>query len=241
MMKPAIAVFITVLLVAPALCAAEETLRPLDLIEHAERYLRRTVAMDIVEPLRGPTTKESLSRAQYGQVEVAIPEGSAGSLALVPANFHPNDPARYRGKFDRVLTSPLRVRGELLRDDEMSRDKRAAYVFRVATSETLTLEPPLAVRSVAEIAADPKRFDRRQIEYEGMYRHGFEISALDKEIWLATDVATTYVGRPAGGGTPAAPRRVRVTGILFAHPGAHYGHLGGHRYQLQAIRLEYLP
>ncbi len=216
-------------------------MRPLDLIEHADRHLGRTVAVDIVEPLRGPATKEALARSEYGQVEISIPEGGAASLALVPAHFHPNDPTRYREKFDQVLKSPLRVRGELMRDDEMSREKRPAYVFRVASSEPLTLEAPVAVRSLAEIAADAKRFDRRAIEYEGSYRQGFEVSALDKDIWLATSPATTVIGRPAGGSSAATPRRVRVTGILFARPNAHYGHLGGYRYQLQATHLEYLP
>jgi len=219
---------------------AQEALRPLDLLQQADRHLGKTVVMDIVEPLRGPATKEALARAEYGQVEVSIPEGHAATLSLVPGNFHPNDPARYRDKFDRVLTSPLRVRGELLRDEEMSKEKRPAYVFRVVAVEPLTLGPPMAVGSLAEIAADPRRFDRKVIDYEGSYRHGFEVSALDKDIWLATDSGAAVLNKPPAS-SAVTPRRVRVTGILFARPGAHYGHMGGYRYQLQATRLEYLP
>lgn len=230
------------LLLAAAAASPSEApaLQPLELLAQAGRQLGKTVTLDIVEPLRGPSTPEALARAEYGKVEVEIPESRAGSLALVPANFHLNDEERYRGKFDRVLESPIRVRGELLKDEEMSENtKRPVYVFRVAAVEPLTLDPPVKVASLAELTASAAKLDRKLIEYEGSYRHGFEISALDKDIWLSTHERTAMVAKPSGG-SAIAGRRVRVTGILLARPGARYGHLGGYKYMLVASRVEYL-
>ena len=68
-----------------------------------------------------------LARLEYGQVEIRIPEGLNGRLSLVPQAFRMNDPNRYRQKFDRVIESPVRVRGEFLSDDEMSKAQRRPY------------------------------------------------------------------------------------------------------------------
>ena len=212
-------------------------LRPAELVENANTYLNQTVDLEIVEPLYGPSRPEDLARIEYGQVEVRMPEGMSGTLSLVPAAFKANDPNRYRNKFDRVIESPVRVKGELLKDDEMSKAAhRPAYVVRVLSMEPVVMGPPQKVASLDVIKNDPAKWDRRQIEYEGIYQTGFEVSVLD-EIWLETASNTKII--KSGNVGPHA-NRVRVTGILFARPGAHYGHLGGYKFQLTASKIEYL-
>lgn len=212
-------------------------LRPSELIENASTYLNQTVDLEILEPLYGPSKPEDLMRAEYGQVEVRIPEGMSGTLSLVPAAFKTTDPNRYRNKFDRVLKSPIRVKGELLSDDEMSKSThRPFYVVRVLSMEPVELGPPHRIASLNVIKADPAQWDRKQILYEGIYQSRFEVSALD-EIWLETGPNTEII---RAGSVGSQANRVRVTGILFARPGAHYGHLGGYKFQLTASKIEYL-
>ncbi|HEV7509381.1 MAG TPA: hypothetical protein VGS07_31180 [Thermoanaerobaculia bacterium] len=215
-------------------------LRPLDLVNNADRYLQRTVEIEIVEPLAGPTTTEMLSRSEYGQVEIRIPEGVGKNLSLVPSTFRLEDPARYRRKFDRVIESPVRVRGEFLRDEELSKDyHRPAYIIRVAAIEALPAGLPEKVHSLAEIQSSPAHWDRKLIAYEGVYKSGFEISALDRDIWLDFAPKAEVVGRPPNR-AGLSSNRVRVTGILFARPGSSYGHLGGYHFELFASRVEFL-
>ena len=212
-------------------------MRPSELIENANSYLNQTVDLDIVEPLYGPSKPEDLARVEYGQVEVRIPEGTIGTLSLVPAAFKASDPNRYRNKFDRVIESPVRVKGELLSDDELSKAMhRPVYVVRVLSMEPIVLGPPHKIASLDVIKSDPTQWDRKQIVYEGIYKTGFEVSALD-EIWLDTQPNTQIIKTGNAGGQG---NRVRVTGILFARPGAHYGHLGGYKFQLTASKIEYL-
>jgi len=212
--------------------------RPSDLIENADNYLNQTVELEIVEPLYGPSKPEDLARVEYGQVQVRIPEGGIGTLSLVPQAFKATDPNRYRNKFDRVIESPVRVKGELLKDDEMSKATHSpVYVVRVLSMEPLVMGPPQKVASLDVIKASPAQWDRKQIEYEGTYQTGFEVSALDGDIWLETTPHTKII-KPGTVGTQA--NRVRVTGILFARPGARYGHLGGYKFQLTASKIEYL-
>ena len=213
-------------------------LRPSELIENANNYLNQTVDLEIVEPLYGPSKPEDLARVEYGQVQIRIPEGGNGTLSLVPQAFKASDPNRYRNKFDRVIESPVRVKGELLKDDEMSKATRSpVYVVRVLSMEPVMMGPPQKVASLDVIKADPTRWDRKQIEYEGIYQTGFEVSALDGDIWLETAPNTKVIKSESVG---AHANRVRVTGILFARPGAHYGHLGGYKFQLTASKIEYL-
>jgi len=212
-------------------------LRPSELIENANSYLNQTVDVEIVEPLYGPAKPEDLARAEYGQVEVRIPEGINGTLSLVPAAFKATDANRYRNKFDRVIESPVRVKGELLRDDEMSQaTHRSVYVVRVLSMEPIVMGPAQKIASLDVIKADPTRWDRKVILYEGVYQTRFEVSALD-EIWLETAPNTKII---KSGNVGSQANRVRVTGILFARPGARYGHLGGYRFQLTASKIEYL-
>jgi hypothetical protein len=213
-------------------------LRPSELIENANTYLNQTVDLEIVERLYGPSRPEDLARVEYGQIEVRIPEGMNGTLSLVPAAFSASDLNRYRNKFDRVIESPVRVKGQLLRDEEMSRaTRRPAYVVRVLSMEPIVMGPPQKIASLNVIKADPAQWDRKQILYEGIYQTGFEVSALDDEIWLETTPDTKII-KPERIGSQA--NRVRATGILFARPGAHYGHLGGYRFQITASKIEYL-
>ena len=212
-------------------------MRPSELIENANTYLNQTVDIEILEPLAGPRKPDDLVRAEYGQVEVRIPEGMSGTLSLVPAAFKASDPNRYRNRFDRVIESPVRVRGELLSDDEMSRvTHRPVYVVRVLSMEPVVLGPPQRIASLDVIKTNPAQWDRKQIVYEGIYQTGFEVSAL-AEIWLETTANTQIIKH---GSVGAKVNRVRVTGILFSRPEAHYGHLGGYKFQLTASKIEYL-
>ena len=216
----------------------KNTLRPSELVENANTYLNQPIELEILEPLYGPSKPEDLAKADYGQVEVRIPEGMIGSLALVPAAFKVTDPNRFRNKFDRVIESPIRVRGEFLSDDEMSGSThRPYYVIRVLSMEPIVMGPPQRVASLDVIKNDPAKWDRKQIVYEGIYRTGFEMSALDDDIWLESEPNTKVIN-PAKVGVNT--NRVRVTGILFSRPGAHYGHMGGYKFQITASKVEYL-
>ena len=214
----------------------KKPLRPADLLENANAYLNQNIDLEIVEPLYGPAKPEDLLKTEYGQVEVRIPEGASATVSLVPAGFKATDPNRYRNKFDRVVGSPVRVKGEFLRDEEMSRaTNRPVYVVRVSSLEPLVMEPPQRI-SLDMIKTDAAHWDRKQIVFEGVYRTDFEVSSLD-DIWLDMRPNTQIV-KPGKVGAHA--NRVRVTGILFARPGGHYGHLGGYKFQLTASKIEYL-
>ncbi|HEY0725916.1 MAG TPA: hypothetical protein VGD41_18365, partial [Pyrinomonadaceae bacterium] len=139
--------------------------------------MNQSVDLEILEPLYGPSKPEDLARAEYGQVEVRIPEGMSGTLSLVPAAFKATDPNRYRNKFDRVIESPVRVKGELLSDDEMSKaTHRPVYVVRVFSMDPIVMGPPQKIASLDVIKKDPAQWDRKQILYEGIYQTGFEVS-----------------------------------------------------------------
>ena len=221
---------------ADALEPLPPPLRPTSLLEGADRLLGRGVEVDIVESLVGPPTAERLATAEYGQVRVAIPDYGGAELSLVPADFRLADPDRYRRRFDRVLMSPIRVRGELLEDAELARGARRSFVIRVESIEPLAAPAPIRVASVDELLADPARFDRATVEIEGTYESRFEVSALERKIWLSRADGAKIVGAPAGGATK---HRVRVVGTLFSKPGAHYGHLGGYPLLLVAREIEY--
>lgn len=209
-------------------------IRPGELLAEAPALIGRRVEIDIVESLIGPSTPERLATAEYGQVRVSLPEG--GELSLVPAAFRLDDPDRYRRRFDRVLLPPLRVRGELLEDPELRRGERRSYVIRVEAIEPLAVPAPIRVASADELLADPARFDRATIEIEGTYEKRFEVSALDRKIWLSRAADAKVIGAPKPG---ASLERVRVVGTLFSKPGARYGHLGGYPLMLVARQIEY--
>jgi hypothetical protein len=215
-------------------------LRPSDLLASPASYLNKEVEIEVVEALYGPSTPKALATLEYGQVQILIPDPSGAELTMVPAAFRVEDPNRYKNKFDRVLVSPLKVRGQFLSDDDLAKQsRRPRYVIRVASAEPLITTPPATLRSLSEVKADPSRWDRKPVIYEGVYEQRFEVSALDKEIWLAFKPQTEVLNKPT---TPNqwGAFRVRVTGILFAKPGAHYGHLGGYPYEILASKIEYL-
>ena len=113
---------------------------------------------------------------------------------------------------------------------------RPVYVVRVLSMEPIVMGPPHKIASLDVIKTDPAQWDRKQILYEGIYQTGFEVSVFDEK-WLEyydwrECIKSSSVGTKAN--------RVRVTGIIFARPGAHYGHLGGYRFQLTASKIEYL-
>ena len=218
---------------------SKNPLRVPELIEHAKSYLNQDVDVEILEPVYGAAKPEDLVRLEYGQVQIHVPEGMNGTLSLVPASFKVTDPNRYRNKFDRVIQPPVRVKGQLLHDDDMykrSRTRSPVYVIRVSSIEPLDLGQPEIVPSLNAIKSDPVKWDRKYVKYEGIYKVGFEQSALDNDIWLepgrnAEIIKTGTIGSEAN--------RVRVTGILFAR-GGHYGHMGYSKFQITATKIEYL-
>lgn len=58
---------------------SKNPLRPSELIENANAFLNQPVEVEILEPLYGPSSPQDLVRAEYGQVEVRIPEGMSGT------------------------------------------------------------------------------------------------------------------------------------------------------------------
>lgn len=225
---------------APGLAAESNApLRPAAVVEKFDSLLGQTIQVDVVEPLHGPSTEEALAGLEYGQIRIDVPDASGGELSLVPEAFRLSDPERYKKKFDRVLTSPVRIRGDLLEDLELSRPNRRALVLRVLSIEVLELPAPIKVSSVDELLVDRARFDRQVIEIEGEHERGFEKSRLAGKIWLSFAPDVEIVNAPAGGPTPRGRNRVRVVGVLFSREGAHYGHLGGYPLMLVASRVEY--
>src|SRR4030095_588617 len=101
--------------------APQGLLRPADLIAAPQKYFHQTVEVEIVDPLSGPPTPEALARAEYGKVSVDMPDARFVDFSLVPAAFRVEDPNRYKLKFDRVIQGPIRVKGEFLSDEEMSK------------------------------------------------------------------------------------------------------------------------
>jgi len=221
--------------------AFSNPLRPGDLVADPTKYLNKSVELDIVEPLRGPSTPEALSSISYGQVHVDIPDEGLTEFGLVPAAFKTEDPNRFKKKFERVITGPVRVKGEFLEDPEMAKSmRRPYYVLRVVSIEPLALESPVAVRSLEEIRTDSTKWNRKFITYEGTYESLFETSALDKDIWVSFQ-NPQIIGQPSKETNGKRVDRVRVTGFLFAKPGARYGHLGGYPFEILVSKLEYLP
>ncbi len=222
--------------------AASLALKPADLIAAPNNYLNRTVEVEIIDPLSGPPTPEALARAEYGKVAVEMPDARFVDLSLVPPAFRLEDPNRYKKKFDRVIQGPIRVKGEFLSDEEISKSlHRPVFLIRVASWEPLAPEAPVTVRSLSEIKADPARWDHKRIVYEGVYENRFEVSALDKEIWLSFGRNVELLGKPAGPeGMGVRRDKVRVTGVLYSKPGLHFGHLGGYPYEIVASKVEYL-
>ena len=241
-MKIRYGLLLATLLFPVMLNATEKALRPSDLLASPANYLNREVEIDVVEPLYGPSSPVALAAAQYGQVEIMIPDAHGAELDMVSASWKAGDPNRYRHKFDQVLVSPLKVRGQFLIDEELSQQyKKPRYVLRVSGFEPLALPAPQTLRSIAELKANPAHWDRKMVTYEGVFVQSFEVSSLDKEIWLSFRPKTEFLNQqPATPGKGGASYRVRVTGILFAKPGARYGHLGGYPYELVASKVEFL-
>ncbi|HEX5033433.1 MAG TPA: hypothetical protein VFW62_03040 [bacterium] len=241
-MKSGYRLLLAFLLAPASLPAAEKPLRPSDLLAAPATYLNREVELEIVEPLYGPSSPTSLAAAQYGQVGISIPENPGAQLDLVAAGWKAEDPKRYRQKFDRVLISPLKARGQFLKDEELSQQYgRPRYVLRVSSFEPLVPPAPEALRSLDEVQADPARWNRKTVVYEGSYVQSFEVSSLDKEIWLSFRPQAEILHRPTEPPAKGGSYQVRVTGVLFAQAQAHYGHLGGYRYELLASKVEFLP
>lgn len=220
--------------------AAAGPLKPSELLAEPERYLNKTVDVQIVERLYGPSTEAALKASEYGGMEVMIPDSGGGTVKLVPAAFKPGDPNRFKNKFEGILRAPLRVKGEFLKDDEMSASmRRPYYVLRVASWEPAALEAPVTA-TLEEIKKDPAKWDRKRVIYDGRYENRFEVSSLDQEIWLSFANDAEISGqrpKPEGGFHKS---RVRVTGVLFSKPGAHYGHLGGYAFEILASKVEYM-
>jgi hypothetical protein len=212
-------------------------MRLVDLAGEIDRKVGEPVDVLIVETIIGPRTQEQLDRLVYGQLEIRAYDLGAFDLALVPSAWRAGDPNRYKNKFDRVIEGPVRVRGQLLEDKEMSRPKHPHYVIRVDQVEAAPADPP----SHAASPADLPRLDRRVVSYEGTYTTGFEVSTLDDSIWVTFGPGAKELGKSGGVVEKGRTRdRVRVTGVVYSRPGHRYGHLGGAEHEIVVSRLEYL-
>lgn len=226
------------LLALGALAAGEgappPALRPSALLEDPARFLNRTVEVEIVERLNG-VGGEPLAQACVG-----VPESAGCTLSLVPPGFEPGAVDRRTRRFEAPLVSPVRVRGQFLRDDGLGLST-PGYVIRVVSSEPLPAETPVVVASVKDLLSQKERLDRRLVVLEGRWQHGFERSTLDGlELWLSVSQDTVVTGQPPKKREALRGNRVRVTGRVFARPGRRYGHMGQAAALLSATRLEHL-
>ncbi len=212
--------------------APSDTLRPSDLVEAAGRFVNSTVDVEIVEGLDG------VGGDAHAQACVGLPEYAPCVLSLVPPTYAADAPDRNAQKFDAPLSPPVRVRGELLRDDGITRFW-PGYVIRVISAEPLPVETPTRIASVAELLSHAERWNRHRVEVEATWVHGFEDSSLDSpELWLSVPKDAAVLNAPKK--RFALGDRVRATGLVFACPGRRYGHKGAARALLVASKLEYL-
>jgi hypothetical protein len=210
-------------------------LRLIDVCDAPEHYIDRVLDVDVVEPM---WSSEPNARNEHW---VEIPELGSQTFALVI-----DGPA---------FAPPFRARGEFMRrGDRPTWFFRAggreapwqSYVLHVTSIAPLPEEPLLVLTSEAELFGNAAHFDRRRVVYEGAWVTGFETSSLDRHIWLSFDHGTKIVGTLPprrdrnDPGLRWTTQRVRATGLLFAHPGALYGHMGGYQAELHASKLEML-
>jgi hypothetical protein len=196
------------------------SLRMIDLAEHPERYEGRALVVDIVERLS--------DFGEEGLVGVDVPEVGP-SVVLSGIASGTRTPARVRGTL--AWRGPTGLFG--------AREPcwAACYVLRASATEPLVDEPPVVVTAVSELP----RWDRHLVTYEGVWATGFEHSRLDGAIWLDLSRAASRHGLLPTHRLPpgeSAEQRVRVTGRLFARPGARYGHLGGSSFAIEATAIE---
>lgn len=102
--------------------------------------------------------------------------------------------------------------------------------------EPLPLPVPVKVAAAEELLANRPRFARATIEISGTFESRSEVAALEKKIWLSQASNARNLGKPDREKTLQA---VRVVGVHFAAPEAHYGHLGAYPLMLVAREIEY--
>lgn len=202
-------------------------MRAIDLADAPERYVGKTVTVDIVEHLMNGTEG----------IRVDIPEHGAMRLTLV----------RDASLGSERIESPIRVRGELERrfpSGLLEKANNCCFVIRASSIEPLVLPPAVPAPAIDAILADRPRWDRRPVIYEGVWAYGWEWSLLDLRISLDLRIDAAQAARNAN--LPRPPHgkgsevRVRVTGILFSHGNLGYGHLNARPLGLLASKLEVL-
>jgi hypothetical protein len=87
------------------------------------------------------------------------------------------------------------------------------------------VERPLQKATLRDVAARPRAFDGAHVVIEGHYENWFEVSALEKDVWLSGDCGQTRAEREGWGG------RVRAQGWLFTRERG-FGHGSQYRYLL---------
>jgi hypothetical protein len=140
---------------------------------------------------------------------------------LVPERFRLTDPKRHQLKFDRVLTSPLHVRGEVI-VDRFRADQSERLAVRVIEARPLALGTPLTITPAEAVTG---AFDHRLVALIGKVDSGFEQSSIGG-VWFGG-------GRYRAGTFGQASREDVHVGILFSRKGGGYGHLG--RYAAELI------
>lgn len=201
-----------------AACSQPPTaLRAIDLAADPEPHVGKDVSLTIVEDL--------LTSEARGDLRVDLPEYPDRTLALAVPVGRP------------LPESPALVVGRVRRAANQS-----GWVVDVTSSRPLARGPYESAPSIDAILAEPSRWDRRWVTYEGTWTSGFESSELDERIWLdlhasAREAASSLPPSPRAPGAPPRRTRVRVQGILYARPQSGYGHLGHSPLAIVADRL----
>lgn len=208
-----------------------EPIRIVDLLE--QNVLPGRVVVDVVEriePVESP--------GQPSILVVYLPEETIHGRTLA---IHP-------GSFPRsVLDTPTRIHGSLVPASplEVFGPIAERLILRVEAIEPLEESLPTTAPSAEAMSRNRSAWDRRRVIYEGTWTDCFENSSLDATIWLTLQRSAignlhTRSRKVAGECTDADRHRVRVTGRLYAHASARYGHLGAYPMALDATQVDLL-
>ncbi|MFZ1654763.1 MAG: hypothetical protein WBO92_00080 [Candidatus Moraniibacteriota bacterium] len=206
----------------------------------------------------GPLPSPNGTKKYTEYIKILSPDYVRG-LDLVYPPFTTDDPARYarvaplyrgeqrvsiKGKFViDLMKTPTRP----IENDVIVVDHFDILPFPEPEKGVITKEIFSQMIEDGSIAS----LNRKRITYEGEYGSGFEVSLLDKLIWV------NFIETEMGNAVDELERfmrthsemkkedgqmksKVRVTGVLYATPGQRYGHLGRTLYQMMVDTVVFL-
>lgn len=217
--------------------------RAKSVFEHPE-WLGREVVLDIYEPLR---SSEWTTAAEDGELAVEVADVGTSQLTLSPARSNEEARAGALGALSMSLRPPVRVRGQLFRDDV--REKRSGRIWRVLVAreiQYLEFPQPTRIPATSVILNDRKAWHGQYVEVESNWTSQFESSYIGHSVWLdlypdaAIYCEPTWPENNDPFGLPE-PRSARVRAVGFVHASsAGYGHLNGARAEIVATTVTYL-